>query len=185
MTAGRADARRNREHLVETARALLTTETGKVPLETIARAAGVGIGTLYRHFPTREALVEAVYRAEVDRLCAGAAELAGTGRGDVTLRAWMNRFGDYMAAKREMAGALRALVDSGAITSSQTRQRISEAVRILLDAGAADGTLRADVPAEDVVVGLLGIFLVCGPDQREQADRMMSLLMDALTPRGA
>ncbi|MCX4094069.1 TetR/AcrR family transcriptional regulator [Nocardia sp. alder85J] len=183
MTAGRADARRNRELLLETARELLTTESGKVPLEAIARAAGVGIGTLYRHFPTREALVEAVYRAEVDRLCAGAAELAAAGPADAALRAWTDRFADYMATKRDMADALRALIDSGAVTSSQTRQRLSEAVRVLLDAGAADGTLRADAHAEDVVASLVGIHLACGPDQLEQAGRMRQLLLDGLAPR--
>jgi len=109
----RADARRNRERLLEVAVDALTGDAD-VPLDAIARGAGVGIGTLYRHFPTREALVEAAYRSELDRLCAAAPELLGTRPPDAALRAWMDRFVDYMTTKRGMAGALRAVIASGA-----------------------------------------------------------------------
>lgn len=174
----RADAQRNRKHLVEVARRAFTAQDGKVSLDAIAREAGVGIGTLYRHFPTREALVEAVYRAERTRLCDSAAELLATEPPDRALRAWMDRFADYMATKREMADALRALFAGGTITSAQAREELSAAARLLLDAGAAEGTLRGDVVPEDVVTGLVGIFLTAtGPDQ---ATRLLDLLMDAL-----
>jgi AcrR family transcriptional regulator len=177
----RADAHRNRERLVVAARRLLAEGDGKVALETIARAAGVGIGTLYRHFPTREALVEAVYRAELNRLCDSATALLAAEPPRTALRTWMDRFADYVAAKRDMAEAMRSVIGSGAIAVSRSRAELTEAMRLLLDAGAADGTLRADVRPDDVVASLVGIFLACGPDQREQAGRMMDLLMDAVT----
>jgi AcrR family transcriptional regulator len=179
VKAVRADAQRNRQRLVDVARRSFSAGGGKVTLEAIAREAGVGIGTLYRHFPTRESLVEAVYRAELGRLCDSAGELLAAHRPDEALRAWMDRFADYVATKREMADTLRAAVASGAISTSQAREELSAAIRTLLDAGA--GTLRDDVLAEDVVVSLVGIFLACGqPEQREQAGRMLDLLMNGL-----
>lgn len=93
----------------------------------------------------------------------------------------MDRFADYLATKREMADALRAVIASGAITSSQARDQLSAAVQTMLDAGATTGTLRGDVRAEDVVASLVGIFLACGqPEQRDQADRMLDLLTDGV-----
>ena len=180
-SAVRADAQRNRQRLIEVARQAFTTGEGKVSLEAIAREAGVGIGTLYRHFPTREALVAAVYRAERGLLRDAADELLAEQGPDRALRSWMDRFADYMETKREMADSLRALIVSGTVTHSEAREELSRAIRPLLDAGAAAGTLRADVSAEDVVVGLVGIFTVCTlPDQRDQATRLLDLLMDGL-----
>jgi AcrR family transcriptional regulator len=177
----RADAHRNRERLLAAARRAFASSGDKVALEAIARQAGVGIGTLYRHFPTREALVEAVHHAELTRLCASAGEILAEEPPDAALRSWMDRFADYLAAKREMADALRAAIASGVITHSRSREHMADAVQTLLDAGAAAGTLRGDVRADDVVATLVGIFLACGqPDQRSQADRLLDLLMDAL-----
>lgn len=178
---GRADARRNRERLVDVARRAFAAGDAKVTLDAIAREAGVGIGTLYRHFPSREALIEAVYRAEQSRLAESAAGLLARHEPADALRAWMDRFADYVATKREMADALRVVIASGAVTASESRERLSAAVATMLDAGAAAGTLRADVRAEDVVASLVGVFLACGrPDQRAQAGRMLDLLMDGL-----
>ena len=180
-SAVRADAQRNRQRLIEVARQAFTAGQGKVSLEAVARGAGVGIGTLYRHFPTREALVAAVYRAERGRLCDAADELLAEQPPERALRNWRGMFAEYMAAKQEMAEALRALVASGTVTRSEAREELSGAIRRLLDAGVADGTLRADVNAEDVVVGVVGIFSVCTlPEQREQAGRLLDLLMDGL-----
>jgi AcrR family transcriptional regulator len=177
----RADAQRNRENLLAAARRAFTAGDATVALETIAKDAGVGIGTLYRHFPTREALVEAVFRAERDRLCDSADDLLAIHRAEVALRAWMDQFADYVAVKRDMADALRAIIASGAVTSSEAREQLSTAAAKLLTAGAEDGTLRADVRPEDVVVSLVGIFLTCGaPDQRDQANRLLDLLMAGL-----
>jgi AcrR family transcriptional regulator len=157
-----------------------------VPLDQIARDAGVGIGTLYRHFPTREALVEALYRKELDDLCASAAELLATRSPADALRAWLDRFAGYVAAKREMADALRAVYASGAVTMSQARERLAAAVQVILDAGSADGTLRDDVRAADVVAMTVGMFTATPSidDGHEQLARMFGLLLDALRRPG-
>ena len=179
--AERADAQRNRQRLIEVALKAFSSGQGKVALEAIAKDAGVGIGTLYRHFPSREALVEAVYRSELARLCDSAEELLDSLPPDEALRTWMGRYADFVGTKRGMAEALRAVIASGAITSSQTRERLSAAIQIMLEAGARIGSLRGDVRPEDVSASLAGILLAAGaPDQREQADRMLALLMDAL-----
>lgn len=183
-TPARADAQRNRRRLIEVAQRAFTggdAKVSKVSLEAVAKEAGVGIGTLYRHFPTREALVEAVYLAERGRLCDAAEELLTEQPPERALRTWMDRFADYIATKREMADALRALIADGTVTRSQAREQLSAAVRTMLDAGAAAGTLREDARAEDVVVALVGVFSVCTlPEHREQAGRLLDLLMDGL-----
>jgi len=175
---GRADARRNRERLLETAAAAFAIEDGPVSLEAIARGACVGIGTLYRHFPTREALIEAVYRAELAEVSASAAQLLKDRPPADALRRWMDRYAEFVAAKRGMAESLRAIFDSGAVERSQTRASIVAAVSSLLTAGAADGSFRSDVRADDVVTSLLGILLASG--SREQSNRMLDLLFDGL-----
>ena len=174
----RADARRNRERLITAAREAFTSDAATVSLDSVARAAGVGIGTLYRHFPTRDSLAEAVYRSEFAALRDCAAELLADRPPDAALRAWMSRFADYIATKREMAEALRSVMSS--ISLSEKRAELAEAARTLLEAGAQDGSLRSDVPAEDVVAGIVGIFLACGPDQPEQAGRLLDLMVDGL-----
>ena len=180
----RADAQRNRQRLIEVAREAFNTGEGKVSLEAVAREAGVGIGTLYRHFLTREALVEAVYRAERTRLCDTAAELLAELPPDRALRTWMDGFADYIATKRGMGDALRTLIASGTITRSDARAELSAGIQKILDAGVTAGTLRADVKAEDVVVSTVGIFSVCTlPEHRDQAGRLLDLLMDGLRPR--
>ena len=178
---GRADAQRNRQRLIEVAHQAFTTGDGKVSLEAVAKQAGVGIGTLYRHFPTREALVEAVYLAERGRLCDAAAELLAEQPPERALRTWMGRFADYIATKQEMANSLRVLIADGTVTKSQAREQLSDAVRAILDAGAAAGTIRAEARAEDVVVALVGVVSVCTlPEQRDQVERLFDLLMAGL-----
>jgi len=182
--AGRVDAQRNRQRLIEVALAAFSSGQEQVPLEAIARDAGVGVGTLYRHFPSREALVEAVYSSELARLCSSAGDLLDSLPPDDALRTWMERYAEFVTTKRGMAEALRAVITSGAITSSQTRGRLTAAIQTLLDAGAEAGTLRSDVRAEDVSASLAGVLLASGaPDQQEQAKRMLDLLMDGLRPR--
>jgi AcrR family transcriptional regulator len=177
----RADAERNRIRLLDAARAAFASGQAAVTLEQIARDADVGIGTLYRHFPTREALVEALYREELALLCAGAEQLLATQAPDRALRSWMDRFADYATAKREMADALRAVLASGAVTVSQAREQLSAAVQTILDAGAAVGTLRADVRADDIVATVVGMFTATSlAGGREQLGRMLDLLMDAV-----
>lgn len=176
----RADAQRNRGKLIAAALAAFTADPDAT-LESIAQAAGVGIGTLYRNFPTREALTEAVYRSELERLCDSAAELLTDEPPEVALRAWFGRYLDFVSTKRGMAEALRAVIASGAINSSQTREHLNEAIAAILAAGARTGTLRDDVDPGVVSACLAGVLLTSGaPDQREQAERMLDLLTDGL-----
>jgi AcrR family transcriptional regulator len=176
----RADAQRNRDRLLEVA-ARAFAAGGDVTLEGIAREAGVGIGTLYRHFPTREALVEAAYRNELARLCESAAELLSANPPDRALRLWMDRFVDYMTTKRGMKDALRAVMASGGNPFAHSRARMVEALGLLLRAGGDAGTLRPDADASDLLAGLSGVSLAAGePAQRAQAGRLLDLLVDGL-----
>lgn len=177
----RADAQRNRDRLLAVAVRAFSENGPGATLEAIAKEAGVGIGTLYRHFPTREALVEAAYRNELARLCDAAGELLTSLPPDEATRDWMDRFVDYMTTKRGMADALRAVIASGGNPFSESRDQLFGAIGTLLDAGVADGTIRSDVEPGDVLTSLSGISLTTGePDQRDQASRMLDLLMDGL-----
>jgi AcrR family transcriptional regulator len=180
----RADAQRNRDRLLDTAVRAFSAEGPDVTLDAIAKDAGVGIGTLYRHFPSREALIEAAYRNELDRLCDAAAELLQTMPPDDATRTWMDRFVDYMRTKRGMADALRALIASGTNPYAHSRGRLTAAITSLLRAGAAAGTVRPDVEPDDVLVSLNGVSLAAGEQaQRDQAHRLLNLLMDGLRYR--
>ena len=159
----RADAARNRERLIEAASAAFATGDKEVSLEAIARDAGVGIGTLYRHFPTRDALVEVVHRDGLATVLARADELLATHDPAMALRLWMDDYAEFVTRKRGMAESLRSLSQAGVIAASDTHTRIAETVQKLLDAGAAAGTLRSDVQAQDVANTLVGVFLA-SPD---------------------
>jgi AcrR family transcriptional regulator len=177
----RADAQRNRDRLLEVAVRAFSSGGPDVTLDSIAREAGVGIGTLYRHFPTREALIEAAYRNELARLCGSAAGLLQTKPADEALRAWMDLFIDYLATKHGMADALRAVIASGGNPFAQSRDSLLGAMGMLLEAGAADARLRGDVAPADVIASLSGVSLVAGaPEQRDQAGRLLDLLLDGL-----
>jgi AcrR family transcriptional regulator len=168
----RADALRNRERLLAAALALFTEQGTDVSLETVAREAGVGVGTLYRHFPTRDALVEAVYLSELDRLHEGAAELLAEHPPGEALARWMDRFVEYAATKRGMSGALQY---------SQSRTKLVEALTTLLDSALAAGAVRADVDAEDVLLAIGGIWAMpVEPGWEERARRLLGLVMDGL-----
>jgi AcrR family transcriptional regulator len=177
----RVDAQRNRDRLLEIAVRAFSQDGPDVTLESIAIEAGVGIGTLYRNFPTRQALIEAAYRSELVRLCAGVADLLLKMPPDVALRIWMDRFIDYLATKRGMADALRTVIASGGNPYAQSRHNLLEAVGSLLKAGAELGQLRRDVNPADVMTGISGISLAAGtPEQRDQAGRLLDLLLDGL-----
>jgi AcrR family transcriptional regulator len=177
----RADAQRNRARVLSAATAAFAEEGEAVALESIAARAGVGIGTLYRHFPSREALVAAAYRNEVDALCAAAADLVGSLPADQALRAWGERFAAYIATKRAMGDALRSAAGSDSPLFAETRERILGALRLLLEAGAASGTLRSDVDPTDVMRIISGIwYLPDGPEWRADVLRMLDLVIDGL-----
>jgi AcrR family transcriptional regulator len=177
----RADAVRNRQKLLEAATEVFAEAGTDVSLEAISKRAGVGIGTLYRHFPTRDELVAAAYRNEVDRLHDAAGELLREHPPDVALAEWMDRFVTYAEAKRGMLDALRAAMASNAGLQTDARGPILDALGTLLDAAIAAGTIRSDVTADDVVRAMGGIWLM--PDEPgwpEQARRLLGLVMDGL-----
>lgn len=177
----RADAQRNRERLVEVAAQAFATDGVDASLEEIARRAGVGIGTLYRHFPTREHLVEIVYRREVEGLCHAADDLARDLPSDIALEQWMQRFVDYIATKRGLATSLRLLLNTNSTLFSDSSGRVTLALRGLVEKAAASGTIRADVDASDVLHALGGIYSAPNtPDWRDRSGRLVKLLMDGL-----
>ena len=178
----RADAQRNREQLLAAAVAAFSQEdASEVTLESVAKAAGVGIGTLYRHFPSREALVDAAYRSELARLCDSVPGLIAAMPADRAMRTWMDFFIEYMTTKKGMSDALRVVIASGGNPFAESRSRLLAAFSALLAAAAADGTLRTDLDPADLLASMSGVALVAAtPAQRAQAGRLLDLLMDGL-----
>ncbi|MEU6394500.1 helix-turn-helix domain-containing protein [Streptomyces sp. NPDC046939] len=180
----RADAQRNRDKILAAAVRVFTEEGLDAHFERIAKEAGVGSGTLYRNFPTREALVEAAYRNELARLCDAAPDLLAAMPPHRALHAWTRHFMDYVTAKFGMAEALQAVVDSGTDPYNESHQLIQAALAALMDAGVAAGTIRADIRPADMFAALTGIALACGkPHQRDQAERLLDLTLDGLSPQ--
>ncbi len=177
----RADARKNRDKLVKAAGLAFSQHGIDTSLEEIAGRAGVGIGTLYRHFPTREHLVEVVYRREVEDLCQAAEFLAKKHPPDVALAEWMQRFVDYIGAKRGMADSLKLLVAGNSEFFAEASGKIPVALQRLIEAAIASGTIRADIESTDVMHALFGIYgAPMTPDWRDRSKRMVALLMDGL-----
>lgn len=180
----RADAQRNREKILSAAVRVFAEQGLNAHLERIAKEAGVGSGTFYRNFPTREILIEAAYRNELAKLCDAAPELLATMPPQEAMRAWMGRFIDYATAKLGMADALRALVETGVNPYAQSRELMLDALTSLLDAGVRAGAVRSDISANDMFAALTGIALAAGkPDQRDQAERILDLTFDGLTAK--
>ena len=180
----RADASRNRDALLWAATRAFASSEEEPSMRAIAREAGVGIATLYRHFPTRESLVDAVYHDQVERLTVGARELLEQLPPAEAMRRWMDLFGDWLMTKHGMIDTLLAMIESGEIALAQTRAELLDVITGILEAGRAAGDLRPDVTAEDIAASLIGIFTVAGkPGQRSQADRLLNLLMDGLRNR--
>ena len=181
----RADATRNRDQLLAVATRVFASAGAEPSMRAIAREAGVGIATLYRHFPTRQSLVDAVYRDQVARLTAGARDLLGELPPAAAMRRWMDLFGDWIATKNGMLGTLLTMIESGEIAHAETRTELLAAITAILDAGRAAGDLRADVTAEDIAASLIGIFTVAPrPGQEARAGRLLDLLADGLRPAG-
>jgi AcrR family transcriptional regulator len=177
----RADAQRNRDKLLVAATEAFAEDGQDVALEAVAARAGVGIGTLYRHFPSRGALVQEAYRLEVDALCDTAPSLLAAMAPDQALHAWMERFAQYVATKRGMGEALRSSVASDSPLFAQTRVRIVGALQLVISAGAADGSLRGDVDPEDVFRAMGAVWhLPMTPGWQEHVKRLLDLLVDGL-----
>ncbi|MGW3411897.1 TetR/AcrR family transcriptional regulator [Streptomyces sp. NPDC000888] len=177
----RAHARRNREKLLAAALEEFDRAGKDASLGGIARAAGVGIATLYRHFPDRESLVLAAYRYEVDQLCSAADDLLETLPPNQALREWMKRLAGLMVTKQQMSAALQAMGPNGGGWASESYAQVFRTVGTLLDAGVAAGTVRDDLETADVVLAMSGLLrLDVSGDWRPQADRLIGLLMDGL-----
>ncbi|MEW1632811.1 helix-turn-helix domain-containing protein [Streptomyces sp. NPDC093801] len=180
----RADARRNREKILAAAVRVFTTRGLDTGMERIAAEAGVGSATLYRNFPSREALVEAVYRDEVARLCDAAPALLAQRPPEEALRAWTRLFLDYVTAKYGMIDALRAMAARGGDPYGHSREMIREAIASLMEACAAAGAIRTDIRPTDLAAALEGIALTsAGAEHRQQAERLLDLTLDGLAVR--
>ena len=177
----RADARRNRDKLIGVAATAFAEKGVETSLEDIARQAGVGIGTLYRHFPTREHLVEVVYRRELESLAAAARELAEKHPPDVALEEWMRRFVSYIATKRGMSNSLRILMTSNSSLFAEGFGNMRGALEGLLKTASEQGYVRTDMDTADVMHALASIYSIPeSPEWRERSLRLIGLLMDGL-----
>ncbi|WP_369224968.1 TetR/AcrR family transcriptional regulator [Streptomyces sp. R39] len=180
----RADARRNREKILAAAVRVFAAEGLDAHLERIAKEAGVGSATLYRNFPTREALVEAVYRHEVAQLCDAVPTLLAKAPAFEALRAWTRLFLDYATAKYGMIEALRAIAATGNNPYGNSREMIQVALSALMGACVTAGTIRTDITPTDIAAALEGIALTSArPEQRQQAERLLDLTLDGLKTR--
>jgi AcrR family transcriptional regulator len=179
----RADARANRERVLDVATRTFAKEGPAASLKAIAKEAGVGIGTLYRHFPTRESLIEAAHQSELERVCRSAGELLEEMPADTALRMWLGHWVDYLTAKHGLAQALQATAAEAPpnVAFPGARAQALEAVGKLLDAGHRDGLLRQYVEPLDVLVAANGTAMAALDPQ--QAERLLDYLMDALRIR--
>jgi AcrR family transcriptional regulator len=180
----RADARRNRDALLAKARELFANGCFDLRFDDFARLAGVGTGTLYRHFPTREALAEAVYRAELTAMCARGRELLANLSATAALAAFLRGLVDHLEAHEGLARTLATLMAAQAGPLAEGGRELSEVVTELLAAGVAEGSVRSDVGAGAVLMALQGICTACGrPGSRADADGVVTLVLDGLRTR--
>ncbi|MFI8849743.1 TetR/AcrR family transcriptional regulator [Streptomyces sp. 891-h] len=176
----RSDAQRNRERILEVALAELT-RAADAPLSAIAKKAGVGQGTFYRNFPSREALVLEVYQYEVQQVAEAAEQLLCTRPPDRALREWMDRLARYALAKAGLADALRAATSACGTLVGLGRGPLTQAVTSLLDANERAGTIRPGVTAEDFFLAIAGLWQISSHDDwQTRADRLLDLVMDGL-----
>jgi AcrR family transcriptional regulator len=174
----RTDAKRNRERILEVAKQAFSQSGANASLDEIANAAGVGPGTLYRHFPTREDLLEAVYRTEVEKLAAAERKFAETLSPIEALRAWMLLFVDYIAAKQIIAPVLNALVGDSKSVFEASYTQIWEAIRALVKRAIKSGDIRRDLDPIDLLRALIGVANVAtSPDWQQSARRLVDILI--------
>ncbi|MDT4937232.1 MAG: hypothetical protein QOG80_903 [Pseudonocardiales bacterium] len=176
----RADAKRNHDALLIAAGAAFAERGIDASLEDIARRAGVGIGTLYRHFPTRDALNEAVYRREVETLCDGVEPLLAANPPDVALREWMNLFAGYVAKKRGMAAALKSALGADNELFTFSHRRIRDALGALVTAAVDSGSIRPDAEPEDLLRAMSGICMASDLPGGDRTGRLIDLIVDGL-----
>jgi AcrR family transcriptional regulator len=179
----RADAERNRDRVLEVAKEAFTRSGADASLDDIARQAGVGAGTLYRHFPSREALIEAVYRTEVEKLAAAERKFAEAMPPIEALRAWMLLFVDYIAAKKIIAPALNTLLGDPSKVFESSHNQVWGAVRTLVKRAIKSGDIRKDLDAIDLLRALIGVSNVASsPDWQQSARRLVDILITGSRP---
>ena len=179
----RADAQQNRERILEVAKAAFTRHGANASLDDIAKEAGVGAGTLYRHFPTRDALIEAVYYTEVAKLAAAERDLSAKLPPVEALRAWMQLFVDYIAAKHLIAPALNTIVGGASKLYEGSRSHIQGAIDVLVKRAIKSGDIRRDLDPFDLLRALIGVSNVAsGPDWPQSAKRLVDILITGSRP---
>ncbi len=177
----RADSVRNRERVLEAAKAVFSAGGPDASLEAVARRAGVGIGTLYRHFPTREALFEAVYRREVEQLADLAVQLKAEVAPAEALRRWLRSNVEFVATKKGMSAALALAAHSSSELSAYSFDRLTKAVGALLDRAVAAGEIRADISPEDLLRALVGMcYMHDQPGWQASVLRLVDVFVDGL-----
>jgi AcrR family transcriptional regulator len=174
----RTDAQRNRERILEVAKHAFTRSGANTSLDDIAKDAGVGAGTLYRHFPTRDDLIAAVYRTEVEKLAAAEREFAESMSPIEALRAWMLLFVDYIATKQIIAPALNTFVGGPSKLYESSRKQIQGAINALVNRAIDSGDIRRDLDPFDLLRALIGVSSVAsGPDWQQSAKRLVDILI--------
>ncbi len=179
----RADALRNRDLIVQVAKAAFTEHGAGASLDDIAKGSGVGSGTLYRHFPTREALLEAVYRAEVDKLAEAAEEFGRELPPLEALQAWLRLFIEYLATKKIIAAALHNLVGAPSNMFDESLSKVHSAVKSIFERAVEAGEIREDVNPVDVLRAIVGVtFFGPSDNWRDGAFRLMDILIQGSRP---
>jgi AcrR family transcriptional regulator len=179
----RADAQRNRERILEVAKEAFARSGANTSLDDIAKRTGVGPGTLYRHFPTRDALLEAVYRSEVERLAAAERKFAEAMSPMEALRAWMLLFVDYIATKKIIAPALNTLVGGPSTMIEASYAQIHDAIRALVKRAVKNGDIRKDLDPVDLLKALVGVsYMATSPDWQQSARRLVDILITGSRP---
>jgi AcrR family transcriptional regulator len=177
----RADAVRNRERVLAAAKAVFSKGGADASLEAVAKRAQVGIGTLYRHFPTREALFEAVYRHEVQQLSELADQLKDEAAPVEALRRWLHSGIEFVATKKGMAAALALAVTGSKELHAQSFEQLTKAAGVLLDRAVAAGEIRSDIQPENLVRALIGMcYMHDQPGWQTSVLRLMDILVDGL-----
>lgn len=178
----RADARRNWERIVAAARDAFSEHGRDAPLDEIARQAGVGAGTLYRHFPKRETLVEAVYRDEIETLSARAFELLDSHEPQVALAEWMKQQIEFVVLKRGLAETLKAAIDKNSEVFAYCHEMLTDAVAALLTRGQEAHSIRSDIQPRDLLRLGHGIAVAAEYSTPEETERLLSVMLSGLRP---
>ncbi len=179
----RTDALQNRERILEVAKDAFTRFGANASLDDIAKEAKVGPGTLYRHFPTRDALIEAVYRTEVEKLAASERKFSDAMPPVEALRAWMLLFVDYIGTKQIIAPALNSIVGGPSKLFEGSRSQIQGAIDSLVKRAIKSGRIRRDLEPFDLLRALIGVsYVASGPDWQQSAKRLVDILITGSRP---